>query len=98
MSKKTFDMVIIGGGPAGLTAGIYASRALMDVVLFEKGAYGGQMLTTAHLENYPGFPDGTSRAPDPCRSCPDRPGMAQSGGYKTLNSRGTMKTVFIEKI
>ncbi len=58
MSESIRDMVIIGGGPAGLTAGIYASRALMDVVLFEKGAYGGQMLTTAHLENYPGFPDG----------------------------------------
>ena len=58
MTDKIFDMVIIGGGPAGMTAGIYASRALLDVVLFEKGAYGGQMLTTAHLENYPGFPDG----------------------------------------
>jgi thioredoxin reductase (NADPH) len=51
-------MVIIGGGPAGMTAGIYASRAMMKVVLLEKGAYGGQMLTTAHLENYPGFPEG----------------------------------------
>lgn len=58
MADDIFDMVIIGGGPAGLTAGIYASRALMNVVLFERGAYGGQMLTTAHLENYPGFPDG----------------------------------------
>ena len=58
MTDNIRDMVIIGGGPAGLTAGIYASRALMNVVLFEKGAYGGQMLTTAHLENYPGFPDG----------------------------------------
>ncbi len=58
MTDNIRDMVIIGGGPAGLTAGIYASRALMNVVLFEKGAYGGQMLTTAHLENYSGFPDG----------------------------------------
>jgi len=58
VSEDIRDMVIIGGGPAGLTAGIYASRARMNVVLFEKGAYGGQMLTTAHLENYPGFPDG----------------------------------------
>lgn len=58
MTDKIYDMVIIGGGPAGMTAGIYASRALLDVVLFERGAYGGQMLTTAHLENYPGFPDG----------------------------------------
>jgi len=60
MADKIRDMVIIGGGPAGLTAGIYASRALLDVVLLEKGAYGGQMLTTASLENYPGFPDGIS--------------------------------------
>jgi len=58
MTDSIRDMVIIGGGPAGMTAGIYASRALLDVVLFERGAYGGQMLTTAHLENYPGFPDG----------------------------------------
>lgn len=58
MTDNIYDMVIIGGGPAGLTAGIYASRSLMNVVLFERGAYGGQMLTTSHLENYPGFPDG----------------------------------------
>ncbi|UCG39186.1 MAG: thioredoxin-disulfide reductase [bacterium] len=58
MTDKIRDMVIIGGGPAGLTAGIYASRALLDVVLLEKGAYGGQMVTTAHIENYPGFPEG----------------------------------------
>jgi thioredoxin reductase (NADPH) len=58
MSEKIKDMVIIGGGPAGLTAGIYASRARMDVVLFEKGTYGGQVVTTSGIENYPGFPDG----------------------------------------
>jgi thioredoxin reductase (NADPH) len=58
MSENIKDMVIIGGGPAGLTAGIYASRAKMDVVLLEKGAYGGQVISTAHVENYPGFPDG----------------------------------------
>ncbi|MDF1534988.1 MAG: thioredoxin-disulfide reductase [bacterium] len=58
MSENIKDLVIIGGGPAGLTAGIYASRARMDVVLFEKGAYGGQVVTTAHIENYPGFPGG----------------------------------------
>lgn len=58
MSENVKDMVIIGGGPAGLTAGIYASRAKMDVVLLEKGTYGGQVISTSHIENYPGFPDG----------------------------------------
>jgi thioredoxin reductase (NADPH) len=58
MSENIRDMVIIGGGPAGLTAGIYASRAKMDVLLLEKGAYGGQIIATSHIENYPGFPDG----------------------------------------
>jgi thioredoxin reductase (NADPH) len=58
MSENIRDMVIIGGGPGGLTAGIYASRARMDVLLLEKGAYGGQVISTAHIENYPGFPDG----------------------------------------
>jgi thioredoxin reductase (NADPH) len=51
-------MVIIGGGPAGLTAGIYASRARLDTVLLEKGAYGGQVLLTSHIENVPGVPGG----------------------------------------
>ena len=58
MSENIKDMVIIGGGPAGLTAGIYASRARLDVVLLEKGTYGGQVLLTSHIENFPGFPDG----------------------------------------
>jgi thioredoxin reductase (NADPH) len=55
---KTFDTIIIGGGPGGLTAGLYAARARMDTLLLEKAAHGGQMLTTFHIENYPGFPDG----------------------------------------
>ncbi len=54
------DLIIIGGGPAGMTAGIYAARARMDTMLIEKAAHGGQMLTTFHIENYPGFPDGIS--------------------------------------
>lgn len=52
------DLVIIGGGPAGLTAGLYAARSRLDVVLFERLMPGGQMLMTDRIENYPGFPEG----------------------------------------
>jgi thioredoxin reductase (NADPH) len=57
--KKTeFDLVILGGGPAGLTAAIYASRALLSVLILEKMFVGGLQVTTEKLENYPGFSEG----------------------------------------
>jgi thioredoxin reductase (NADPH) len=49
-------MIIIGGGPGGLTAGIYAVRSGLDVVLYERGALGGNVLIAEKVENYPGFP------------------------------------------
>jgi len=55
MKEKIHDLIIIGGGPAGLSAGIYASRARLNVILFEKGMPGGQMLFTEVIENFPGF-------------------------------------------
>ncbi len=50
-----YDVVIIGGGPAGLTAGIYVKRAMLNAVLFEKVGVGGQIIVTDLVENYPGF-------------------------------------------
>jgi thioredoxin reductase (NADPH) len=52
-----YDVIIIGGGPAGLSAGIYASRAGLECVILEKGVPGGQVLTSPNIENYPGFPE-----------------------------------------
>jgi len=52
------DLVILGGGPAGLTSGLYAARSRLDVVLLEGKACGGQMMTYESVENYPGFPEG----------------------------------------
>jgi len=52
------DIVIIGGGPAGLAAGLYASRAALNVTLLEKGMPGGLMANTEMIENYPGFEEG----------------------------------------
>ncbi len=56
--KDHYELVILGGGPAGLSAGLYAARARLDHVLIEKGATGGQVLLTDWVDNYPGFPDG----------------------------------------
>jgi thioredoxin reductase (NADPH) len=54
------DIAIVGGGPAGLTAGIYGARARAKTVVFETGFTGGQIVSASWVENYPGFPDGIS--------------------------------------
>ena len=53
--KVMYDVIIVGGGPAGLTAGMYAMRAALKTVLIEKGVAGGQVAITKEVENYPGF-------------------------------------------
>jgi len=55
---ERWDVVIIGGGPAGLAAAIYASRARLRTLLLEWAAFGGQISVTDRIENYPGFPEG----------------------------------------
>ncbi|MEA3255660.1 MAG: NAD(P)/FAD-dependent oxidoreductase, partial [Candidatus Altiarchaeota archaeon] len=50
-----YDVVIVGGGPAGLSSGIYTVRRELKTLLVEKGVLGGQMLLTSEIENYPGF-------------------------------------------
>lgn len=56
--EHIYDVIIIGGGPAGYTAALYASRAGLDTVLIEKMSIGGQMTLTGDIDNYPGFDEG----------------------------------------
>ena len=56
--EHIYDMIIIGGGPAGYTAALYGSRAGFDTLLIEKLGPGGQMALTGDIDNYPGFEEG----------------------------------------
>lgn len=56
--SQTYDVIILGAGPAGMAAAIYTGRARLNTLVLEKGLPGGQILLTDWVENYPGFPDG----------------------------------------
>ncbi len=58
MNKNPYDVIVVGGGPAGLTAGIYAGREELSVLILEKSICGGWPNLTGEIENYPGFPEG----------------------------------------
>ncbi|MFH1355121.1 MAG: thioredoxin-disulfide reductase [Candidatus Omnitrophota bacterium] len=60
MSLVTHDLIIIGAGPAGLTAGLYAGRSRLKTLILEKLSVGGRILLTESIENYPGFIDGVA--------------------------------------
>lgn len=60
MEKQTYDVIVIGGGPGGYTAALYAARANLSVAILEKLTPGGQMGTTDIIDNYPGFPQGVN--------------------------------------
>ncbi|MFW6110765.1 MAG: NAD(P)/FAD-dependent oxidoreductase [Thermoproteota archaeon] len=60
MDREIFDVVIVGAGPAGLTAGIYAARIGLETLVLEKELPGGRVLKVKMLENFPGFPEGIS--------------------------------------
>ncbi|MFO7712684.1 MAG: thioredoxin-disulfide reductase [Dehalococcoidia bacterium] len=58
--SKEYQVIIVGGGPAGLTAGLYCARSRLSALLVERGMMGGQIVNAERVENYPGFPDGIS--------------------------------------
>jgi thioredoxin reductase (NADPH) len=60
VKTEIYEVIIIGGGPGGLTAGLYTSRSRLSTLLIESALFGGQMTTTELIENYPGFPQGVT--------------------------------------
>jgi len=98
--KDIYDVIIIGGGPAGLTAGIYTTRARLSTILIEKLGIGGQASTTDRIENYPGFVGGVS-GPELVHNMEEQ---AKSFGMRTVSGvvtridfsdKGKIKKVFV---
>lgn len=94
-----FDIIIIGGGPAGLTAGLYAARAKLKILLLERLGPGGQVLTTYRVENYPGFPEAVSgfELADRMKRQAEKFGLPiRSEEVVRLELKGETKRVFLQ--
>lgn len=94
-----YQLIIVGGGPAGLTAGLYAARGRVKALLIEKGATGGQVLLTDWVDNYPGFTEGISgfELMDKMTAHVDRFELEKKfAAVSGLDLQGTVKTVTLE--
>ncbi len=99
MEKTMYDLVIIGGGPAGLTAGMYASRARLNTLLIEKANTGGQVKITDLIENYPGFPEaltGPELADRMMEQAQKFGLLIESGNVGSLDLSGSVKKINLD--
>ena len=83
--ERKFDVIVLGGGPAGYTAAMYTARAGLSTLVIEKLYAGGQMTQTPNIENYPGFPEGI----DGVLLGMNFQAGAQKAGVKTVNAEVT---------
>ena len=100
MTEKIRDVAVIGGGPSGLTAGLYLCRAKIDAVLLDEQLTGGEAAYSPLIENYPGFPEGVSGADlmEKIKAQADRFGLEVKTFAKVMNLGvdGQVKTVQLE--
>ncbi len=99
MAQPDYQLIIVGGGPAGLTAGLYAARGRVQVLLVEKGATGGQVLLTDWVDNYPAFIDGVSgfELMDKMTAHADRFGLEKKfAEVSSLDLASELKTIYLE--
>ncbi|MCI5130765.1 MAG: thioredoxin-disulfide reductase [Candidatus Electrothrix sp. EH2] len=99
MKKTDYQLVIVGGGPAGLTAGMYAARGRLNALLIEKGVTGGQVLVTDWVDNYPGFSDGVAgfELMDRMTAHVDRFGLKKKFANATaMDLQGERKVITLE--
>ena len=97
--QADYQLIIIGGGPAGLSAGLYAARGRIKTLLIEKGAPGGQVLLTDWVDNYPGFAEGVSgfELIEKMTAHVDRFGLEKKfAAASRLDLPGPVKTVFLD--
>ena len=92
---KQYDVIVIGAGPAGMTAALYASRANLSVLMLDRGIYGGQMNNTAAIENYPGFKSilGPDLAKEMYESSTQFGAEYAYGSVESIRDDGTTKLV-----
>lgn len=99
MKKTYYQLIIVGGGPAGLTAGMYAARGRLNALLIEKGAIGGQVLLTDWVDNYPGFHEGITgfELMDKMTAHVDRFGLEKNFAAVTaMDLQGEQKKITLE--
>lgn len=95
-SEKIYDLIIIGAGPAGLSAGLYAARAKMDCLILEKMVPGGQIVTTSEVANYPGSIEhetGKSLVDRMFTQCKEFGAEYRKEGVKSVELKEKIKTI-----